>query len=132
VLGSRDDVGDLLAASDVMLLASRIDGMEGMPAAVIEAGFAGVPVVAFAVAGVGEVILDQVTGYLVAPGDITGLVSAIEQILDDRNLSQTMSEAARRWTLANYDIGRVGQRYFELYEDLLKVSVTEANRRTST
>jgi len=128
VLGSRDDIGDLLAASDVMLLASRI---EGMPAVVIEAGFAGVPVVAFAVAGVGEVILDKVTGYLVAPGEIKGLVLAIKRLLEDRDLRRTMSEAGRRWTLANYDIGTVGPRYFELYTDLLKGRLKETSRHTS-
>ena len=128
LLGSRADIGDLLGASDVMLLASRI---EGMPAAIIEAGFAGLPVVAFAVAGVGEVILDQVTGYLVAPGEIKGLVLAIERLLEDRDLMRTMSEAGRRWTLANYDIGTVGPKYFELYEDLLKVRLKETNHHTS-
>ena len=38
VLGSRVDIGDLMAASDVMLFASRPNGMEGMPAVAIEAG----------------------------------------------------------------------------------------------
>jgi glycosyltransferase involved in cell wall biosynthesis len=127
MLGTRDDIGDLLAASDVMLLASRI---EGMPAAVIEAGFAGVPVVAFSVAGVGEVILDGVTGFLVPPGDIKGLVSAIKGLLDDRDLRQTMSEAARRWTLGNYDIETVGPKYFELYKDVLHGRVKDPNSRS--
>ena len=51
-LGSRADMGDVLAAADVVLFASRSDGMEGMPAVVIEGGMSGLPVAAFAVAGV--------------------------------------------------------------------------------
>ena len=46
------DVGDLLETSDVLLFASRSDGMEGMPAQVIEAGLAGTVVAGFGVAGV--------------------------------------------------------------------------------
>ncbi|HEX6393024.1 MAG TPA: glycosyltransferase [Acidimicrobiales bacterium] len=124
MLGSREDVGDLLAASDVMLLASRI---EGMPASVIEAGFAGVPVVAFSVAGVSEVVLDRVTGYLVPPGDRKGLVSGISRLIGDRRLRQTMSESARRWISARYDIGAIGPKYLEQYEYLL-----EQQRKDST
>ncbi|MGH9199480.1 MAG: glycosyltransferase, partial [Acidimicrobiia bacterium] len=47
-LGSIASVSDLLSASDLLLFASR---SEGMPASVIEAGMAGIPVVAFAVGG---------------------------------------------------------------------------------
>ena len=42
-LGSRADMGDVLAAADVVLFASRSDGMEGMPAVVIEGGMGGFP-----------------------------------------------------------------------------------------
>ena len=65
LLGSRDDVGDLLAAADALLLASRT---EGMPASVIEAGLAGLPVIGYALSGVPEVVVDGVTGRLVPPG----------------------------------------------------------------
>jgi glycosyltransferase involved in cell wall biosynthesis len=44
-LGVRTDVADLMNASDVLLFASRGDGMEGMPAIVIEAGMAALAVV---------------------------------------------------------------------------------------
>ena len=64
VLGERSDVGDLFAASDVFLFASRPDGMEGMPAAVIEAGMAGVPVAGYSIAGVPEVVEHGLTGLL--------------------------------------------------------------------
>ena len=76
LLGSRSDVADILATVDVALFASRSDGMEGMPATLIEAGMAGVPVAAFSVAGVQEVLVDQETGFLASSGDVDGARSA--------------------------------------------------------
>ena len=67
-LGSRADMGDVFAAADVVLFASRSDGMEGMPAVVIEGGMGGLPVAALAVAGVSEVVVDGQTGLLAPPG----------------------------------------------------------------
>ena len=43
MLGVRGDVGDLLSLADALLFASRPDGMEGMPASLIEAGMLGTP-----------------------------------------------------------------------------------------
>ena len=71
ILGNRPDVADLLAAADVLLLASKV---EGMPGCVIEAGMSGLPVVSYAVAGVPEVVVDGETGYLVDQGAIGDLV----------------------------------------------------------
>ena len=54
MLGVRTDVPDLLSMADALLFASRPDGMEGMPASLIEAGMLGTPSVAYDVAGVGR------------------------------------------------------------------------------
>src|SRR4030095_10598744 len=78
VLGSREDVGDLLAASDLMVFASRT---EGMPASLIEAGMAGLPVAATTLPGVPEVVVDGTTGLLVPPGDREELRGAVERLL---------------------------------------------------
>jgi glycosyltransferase involved in cell wall biosynthesis len=116
MLGPRQDVGDLLAASDVMLLASRI---EGMPGAVIEAGFAGLPVAAYSVAGVPELIVDGVTGHLVAPGDIDDLSSRVVQLLENEDMRRAFGNAARERSLDKFEIGVIAPRYFALYESLL-------------
>ncbi|MBE7190044.1 glycosyltransferase, partial [Jatrophihabitans endophyticus] len=74
MLGQRDDVADLLAAADLFVLPSRF---EGLPLAVLEAMAAGRAVVATAVGGTAEAVLDGVTGLLVPPGDPPALASAI-------------------------------------------------------
>jgi glycosyltransferase involved in cell wall biosynthesis len=115
LLGSRDDVADLLAASDVMLFASRT---EGMPASVIEAGVAGVPVAGTALAGVPEVVVDGETGLLAAPGDRDGLRAALERLLGDERLRAAMRQAAAARCRERFGIDAIAGAYLALYEDL--------------
>jgi glycosyltransferase involved in cell wall biosynthesis len=65
LLGFRDDVPDLLAASDVLAFSSR---WEGLGRALTEAVLAARPVVATAVNGVPDLVVDGATGHLVPPG----------------------------------------------------------------
>ncbi|MCA1737211.1 MAG: glycosyltransferase, partial [Actinobacteria bacterium] len=79
VTGAVPDVRPHLAWADLLVLTSKT---EGLPGAVLEAAAAGVPSVAFAVGGTGETILDGVTGRLIVPGDLAGMVGAIEKMAD--------------------------------------------------
>ena len=120
LLGSRTDVGDLLAAGDVLLFASRADGMEGMPAALIEAGMAGVPAAAFAVAGAPEVIEDGRTGLLASSGDEEGLAGRVLELLEDDERRCAMGAAARERCLARFEIGPIAERYLALYDEVAR------------
>ena len=119
VLGSRADVGDLLATSDLMLFASRT---EGMPASVIEAGVAGLPVVGVALSGVPEVVADGVSGLLAPPGDHDGLRAATGHLLEDAALRASLGGAARVRCRARFAIDVVAAAYRELYEDVLEAA----------
>jgi glycosyltransferase involved in cell wall biosynthesis len=112
LLPARDDVGDVLAASDVVLFASC---SEGMPATVIEAGMAGLPVAGYAVAGVSEVVESGTTGLLAPAGDVDRLRSHLAALLADAGLRGTLGAAARKRCLAHFDIAAVAPRYLDLY-----------------
>jgi glycosyltransferase involved in cell wall biosynthesis len=116
LLSPRADVADLLVMSDVLLLASRT---EGMPTCVIEAGFSGVPVAAYAVAGVPEVVIDGVTGRLTHPGDMDGLAMNVLDLLGNGEKSRVMGEAARDRCRSHFDIRTIAPRYVQLYEELI-------------
>ena len=116
VLGTRSDVGDLLEASDVLVLASRT---EGMPGCVIEAGMAGVPAVAFGVAGVPEVVVDGVTGYVVPPGDHDRLAERVSHLLADPSRREEMGRAAREHYRGAYDITGIADRYVGVYAEVV-------------
>jgi L-malate glycosyltransferase len=115
-MGSRADVPDIMAASDVLILASAV---EGMPGSAIEAGMTGLPVVGFRMAGVPEVVEDGVTGVLVAPNDVEALARSALEILSDGAGRRSMGEAARERCLARFDIQGVAHRYLDLYREVL-------------
>lgn len=112
MVGSRSDIADLLEASDVLLMSSRT---EGMPGIVIEAGMAGVPVVAPNLGGIPEVVVHNSTGLLVPAADRPGLAWALSEILGDPYRRQVMSRAARVWCSKNFDISSIAPKYTELY-----------------
>ena len=101
ILGARSDVGDLMAASDVLLLTSRT---EGMPGCVIEAGMAGLPVVGYAIGGVPEVVIDGRTGSLAAPGDERALADLLVTMLGDAASRRAMGESGRARCRSMFDV----------------------------
>jgi L-malate glycosyltransferase len=91
---------------------------EGMPNAVLEAMVAGRPVVATAVGGVPELVLDGVTGCLVPPGDDAALGAAIGRIIKDPALAATMGAAGRRHVLTAHRPARMADDFLRLYHRL--------------
>ena len=118
VLGVRSEVADLMHASDVLLFASRPDGMEGMPAVAIEAGMSSLPVAGYDVAGISEVVENEATGYLVPWDDVDGLAGRVSRLLRDDRLRISMGEAACR-RCAPFDVQAVAGRYVDVYEEAL-------------
>ena len=117
LLGDRSDVPRLLAAADVFVCSSR---SEGMPISIIEAMAAGLPVVASAVGGVPEMVDDERTGLLVAPGAAAALADALARLIGDRALREQMGRAGRRDALQRYDLPPFRRAHLELYARLLE------------
>ena len=116
-LGVRADVADILRASDVFVLSSRV---EGNPLSVMEAMAAGLPVVSTAVGGVPELVRAGETGLLVPSEDAGALAQAMQALVDDPVRRQAMGEAARQHAVAHFDIRHTVREYEQLYESLLK------------
>ena len=89
-LKAKAEVADEMRKADVLVLPSR---WENLPCVLIEAQASGLPVVASAVGGVPEIVLEG-TGELVPPGDVVALADAIEAILSGRK--KIDREAIRR------------------------------------
>lgn len=91
--GHRDDVMRVLDAADVLLHPSEQDAF---PTALLEAMAAGVPVLASAVGGIGEIIVDGGTGVLLpAPVAPQGLAVQLERLLADPELRRRLGDAGR-------------------------------------
>jgi glycosyltransferase involved in cell wall biosynthesis len=90
--GTRDDVLRLFRAVDAVLLASA---WENLPHTVLEALAVGTPVVATAVGGVPEVVRDGENGLLVPAGDVAALAAAMERVVREPGLRETLAAAAQ-------------------------------------
>jgi glycosyltransferase involved in cell wall biosynthesis len=134
-------------AADVYLHAAKADTF---PNAVLEALACGTPVVATAVGGIPEQVkglesmscgssamgmntygLDEATGVLVAPGDAATIANAVEQLLDDENLRQRLSQNAAKDAKKRFDLERQVNNYLDWYKELFipsrnKVLITGA------
>jgi glycosyltransferase involved in cell wall biosynthesis len=116
-LGHRDDVPRLLACSDVVVLPSL---NEGLPLAVLEAMAAEKPVVATAVGGTDEAIVDGETGVLVPPGDSAALAEAIRGLLGDPSRAARLARAGRRRVEESFSSTRMVKQVTEIYLELLR------------
>ncbi len=91
-LGFRDDVCQLLGSFDVLAVHSLA---EGTPLSIVEAMWAGVPIVASAAGGIPEQIADERDGLLVARGDSAALSRALLRVLEDDELASRLRAAGR-------------------------------------
>jgi len=99
-LGMRDDIPELMAAMDIVVLASYA---EGIPRVLMEAAAMGRPAVGTDVRGTREVILDGETGYLVPVRDASALANAISRLAAEPVRRRRMGEVARRRAETYFD-----------------------------
>lgn len=108
----HDELARLYARAAVVVLPSH---REGLPLCVLEAMAHGRPVVATAVGGIPEVVVDGVTGLLVPPGDAAALRSAVERLLADPVLRRRMGREGRRRVAAQCARDRVAEATLQVY-----------------
>lgn len=116
VLGNRDDVAQLLSASDVLVLASTY---EAFGRSLVEGMVAGVPVVGTNVKGIRRVVEHGRTGLLVEADDPDALAAAIVTLVRDDELASRLVAAARPWAFESFNERDVSARVCEAYDRLL-------------
>lgn len=121
LVGFRDDLDHLWPNADLMVLPSL---SEGLPNVVLEASAAGVPVVATAVGGTPEAVVDGETGLLIQPDDPVALAKAITDLLADPAKCRNMGEAGREYVRTRFSFANQAQQYFEL---LTRLGVGRSN-----
>jgi glycosyltransferase involved in cell wall biosynthesis len=119
LLGHRDDLPDVLAASDVFAFPSIYEGLGG---AVIEAMALGLPVVASDLPAVREVVEDGGSALLAPPADPPALAATIATLIDDSEMRHRLGTRGREIFDARFTLDRSTERMVELYSEVLTPS----------
>lgn len=102
--------------ADLFVLPSR---MENFPLVLLEAMASGLPVVATAVGGVPELVVNRQTGLLVPPNDPQALAEVINALLDDPEKMRAMGAKGRERVEEHFTWDRVAERMAEYFREIL-------------
>lgn len=117
ITGFRKDIPDILAALDLFILPSL---SEGLGTAVLEAGAAGLPIIASNVGGIPDIIDDGKNGRLVPPADADALADAILYFYQNRETAHQYGTAVREHVRSNFSEQALGDKNEDLYRKLLR------------
>ena len=118
LLGTRSDIPNLLAGMDLFALASK---EEASGTVFIEAAAYGLAVIGTAVGGVGEMVIDGITGVLVPKDDVAGFRQALERLIDAPELRRQLGQAGftRVRTEGIFDTEKLSQNTVRVYRQWL-------------
>lgn len=114
-LGFRSDRLELLSKFSLFVMTSSL---EGIPRCMMEAMAVGIPVVAYDIPGVDQLVEHGKTGLLAPFGDKAALAACCKQVLDDPNLANTLSKNAREMVHLRYSAARMANEYEALFRTL--------------
>lgn len=114
--GYRMDATALMSAMDIFVLPSIRDAA---PVVILEAGLAGLPIVASMAGGIPEYIRDGETGLLFKPSDPKDLSNKLSTLLNDKALAQRLALNHRSFVLCNYTVAHLTRKVESLYRQLL-------------
>jgi glycosyltransferase involved in cell wall biosynthesis len=125
LLGHSEEMPDLLAAADFIVLPSRV---EGLPSVVLEAFAAGRAVVATDAGGVREALTDGCEGRLVPVGDGAALAAAVAELATDPARRAAMAERGRARVERDFRLDRATRRLEAVYERWLAAAERRLDR----
>ena len=117
LLGHREDVPNVLASLDVLVLPSTAH--EGIPQIILQAQAMGKAVVGTTVGGIPEVVRDNETGLLAPPRDGVLLAEKIGQLLESKELRTRLGTQALAVAQADYSLEAMCRRLDCVYEKRL-------------
>jgi glycosyltransferase involved in cell wall biosynthesis len=110
-----DLVARYYQAADIYVHAARA---ENLPLTIIEAMACGTPVVASDVGGVGELVVDGVTGLLMPSGDSEVLANVLTVLLEDSDRREAFGRAGSERVLTHFTLEKQADAYLDLYAEL--------------
>jgi L-malate glycosyltransferase len=115
--GFRNDAMQFIKNADVLLLPSII---EGLPGVILEAFYCRTPVVAYDVGGIGEVVINNKTGYLVPKGNEEAFVDNVQKALDKTHANDQLVQNAWQLVINEYLNTSIAGKFLAVYESIKK------------
>lgn len=116
-LGKQDNVAELLAMSDLMLLLSE---KESFGLVLLEAMACGVPCIGTRTGGIPEVIQHGETGYMCEIGDTEGIAQQALSLLQDDALHRKMAQRSMQVVNEQFSSEEIVSQYEAIYYDILR------------
>ena len=114
---NQDDILTYYRQADIFALASFA---EGIPVVLMEAMAMQIPCVATAINGIPELIRDGVDGLLVPPSDVAALTAALERLMDDASLRESLGRASRSRIQHDFELATSTDRLREIFRKRLE------------
>lgn len=114
--GFRTDAVELTQCMDLFVLSSL---SEGTSIALLEAMAAGIPVAVTAVGGNPEVVIDDLSGWLVPSGDVTRLSGVIREAVLSPEKTHLLATGGQRRFYEMFSIDQMLERYTEIYDEMI-------------
>ena len=116
-LGFRTDIYELYHVADISAFPSKI---EGLGLAGIEAMSAGIPLVSSNVHGILDYVIDEKTGFAVAPNDVEGFADAINKFVENPELCAQMKEECLN-AVKPFEISNALNVMWDIYREILVI-----------
>ena len=123
-LGHVSDVSIFLSEAQIFTL---ISNWEGLPRSIIEAMRSGLPIVATDVAGVKEMVEDNVNGYLIPRKDSKILSKRLESLIADEELRKRMAKESIKKYQEGFTLDRTFDRTLAIYQEIIEISKENSN-----
>jgi glycosyltransferase involved in cell wall biosynthesis len=122
--GYQPDVRQLLSTASLFVLASHY---EGFPLTTLEAMRSGLPTVVSNVGGAGEAVVDGITGYVVASGDVNTLRDRIRTLVDQPGVRAEMGAAGRALFVRSFTFEHMYRDTLAQYLDVARPSLSSVH-----
>ncbi|MEK7586907.1 MAG: glycosyltransferase [Patescibacteria group bacterium] len=129
LLGFIANAADYLPAFDTYLLSSI---KEGLPYVLMEAGHAGLPVVASKVGAISDIIEDEKTGFIVKPKDIDSLTEKISLLIANQNIGKNLGENLKQKISQEFSLEQMVEETKRIYSRRKVGTPTEASGLKAT
>lgn len=116
LLGEKNpqDTQELLISFDVFILISKF---EGLPITIIEAMFAGLPIISSNVGGINELVKDKENGFLVKTDDLNEIIEKIIYLIKNPQERKNMGKKSLTIAKENFSLDKMVKSYEKLYQE---------------